>query len=77
MSRIARKSLEEYLSLRYSINIIADEESGYVVVFPDLPGCMTQIESLEELVPMANEIRRLWIKTAYEDGQDIPLPTYK
>jgi hypothetical protein len=25
---------------------------------------------------MAEEARHLWIETAYEDGQDIPLPTY-
>lgn len=77
MSNTTRRTLDEYLNLRYSINIIADPDSGYVIVFPDLPGCMTQVESLDEVAPMAEEVRRLWIRTAYNDGQGIPLPSYQ
>ncbi len=71
-----RRPLEDYLALRYPFNVIADPDGGYVVVFPDLPGCMTQVESLDELPAMAEEARRLWIETAHEQGHDIPLPSH-
>ena len=47
-----------------------------MVEFPDLPGCLTQVETVEEIPEMAEEARQLWLQTALEDGQDIPLPSY-
>lgn len=77
MTTTTRKPLAYYLSLQYPFNVIADEDDGgYVVVFPDLPGCMTQVETLAELPAMVEEARTLWIETAYADGHDIPLPSY-
>jgi predicted RNase H-like HicB family nuclease len=74
MSR-TRKPLEHYLQLQYPFNVLADPDGGYVLEYPDLPGCLSQIESLEELPAMADEARSLWIETAYEQGLDIPLPS--
>jgi antitoxin HicB len=71
-----RKSLEEYLALQYPFNVIADPDGGYVIVFPDLPGCMTQVERVDEIPVMAEDVRRLWIETVYEDGDEVPLPSY-
>ena len=71
-----RKPLADYLALEYPFQVIADPDGGYVVMFPDLPGCMTQVERLDEVGPMAEEVRRLWIETTYEQGLEIPLPSY-
>lgn len=71
-----RRSLEEYLALSYSFDVVADPDGGYVILFPDLPGCMTQVDSVDEIPAMANEIRELWIESAYEEGKEIPLPSY-
>lgn len=77
MSTVTRNSLEEYLALEYPFNVIADPEGGYVIVFPDLPGCVTQAETLNEIVPMAEDARALWLEAAYEqEGLEIPLPSY-
>ena len=36
------KTLNEYLALPYRMEIVEDrEEGGYVVSYPDLPGCLT------------------------------------
>ncbi len=59
-------TLEEILAREYPFNVIADPDGGYVIEFPDLPGCMTQIETLDEVGPMAEEIRTLWLETEYE-----------
>lgn len=70
-------TLQDYLDLEYPFHVIADQDDGgYVIDFPDLPGCMTQVETLSELPEMVEEARTLWIETAYEDGIDIPLPSY-
>jgi antitoxin HicB len=77
VTTIERHPLEYYLSLKYPMHVIADDVTdSYVVVFPDLPGCMTQVDSLDELAEMAEEVRMLWIETEYEDGDPIPLPSY-
>jgi len=69
-------SLDTYLALQYPFHVIADPDGGYVVLFPDLPGCITQVENLNEVGQAADEIRSLWIETEYERGADIPLPSY-
>jgi antitoxin HicB len=71
-----RKSLEEYLALQYPMQVIAAPEGGYVIIFPDLPGCMTQVETADEIGPMAEDARRGWMESVYEHGPEIPLPTY-
>lgn len=71
-----RPRMEEYLEREYPFSVIAEPEGGYTIVFPDLPGCMSQVESLAEVGPVAEEIRTLWIETAYERGMEIPEPSY-
>ena len=58
--------LEYYQGLEYSLNIIADPDGGYVAVFPDLPGCMTQGETLEEAIEMAQDARIGWLECEYD-----------
>ena len=70
-----RATLEQHLARAYPFTVHADREGGYVVVFPDLPGCMTQVDTLGEIGPMADEARQLWIESEYERGNSIPEPT--
>jgi predicted RNase H-like HicB family nuclease len=49
----------------YPYRVEPEEEGGYVIVYPDLPGCMTQVEDAAEIGPMAEEIRELWLETAH------------
>ena len=42
------KTLNEYLALPYRMELVKDpDEGGFVVSFPDLPGCITCGETLE------------------------------
>ncbi len=68
------KNVEYYLSLPYRFEIIPAEEGGYVGVVPELPGCITQGETLEETVQMINDAKQAWIETAIEEGIGIPEP---
>ena len=76
MAASTKKPLSFYLNLQYPFKVTADEEGGYAIEFPDLPGCITQVEDAEEIGSMAEEARRLWITTEYEEGDEIPLPSY-
>ncbi len=69
-----RKDLEYYLNLRYPVTIHPDADGGFVGEIEELPGCMTQAETLDEIFQAVEDARRLWIKTAYDEGQDIPVP---
>jgi antitoxin HicB len=71
-----RRPLEDYLALTYPVRFEPDPDVGYVIRFPDLPGCTSHASSLNEAVTVADEIRELWIRGEYEDGRDIPLPSY-
>jgi predicted RNase H-like HicB family nuclease len=70
-----KKPLEYYLDLRYSVTLHPDIEGGYVAEIKDLPGCITQGDSLEEAMENISAARVLWIETAYDYGDDIPLPS--
>jgi predicted RNase H-like HicB family nuclease len=75
MSATTRLPLDHYLSLAYPLSVTPDPDGGYVIEFPDLPGCMTQVESLAEIGTAADEIQSLWIETEYDLGRDIPAPS--
>ncbi len=69
------KTLNEYLSLPYRMEIVEDrDEGGYVVSFPELPGCVTCGETVESAVANAEDAKREWIKAALEDGITIHEP---
>ena len=51
------------------------ELKGYCVTFPDLPGCITEGDTLEEALSMAREALELHLYGMEEDGDSIPQPT--
>jgi antitoxin HicB len=70
------KPQEYFLKLSYPITLYPDaEEGGYVAEIKDLPGCLTQGDTLEETMQNITEAKELWIETAYEAGREIPLPS--
>jgi len=69
-----KKDLEHYLDLRYPMEIVEAEEGGYVGRFPDLPGCISQGETIEEVVKSLEDAKRSWIEVRLEDGLEVPPP---
>lgn len=69
------KTLDEYLSLPYRLEIIPDtQEGGYVASYPDLPGCITCGETMESAVANAVDAKKAWLEAAIEDGIQIREP---
>jgi predicted RNase H-like HicB family nuclease len=52
-----------------------DPDTGYGVMFPDFPGCVTVGDDMADLMKMAEEALAFHIAGMREDGDDIPVPT--
>lgn len=50
-------------------------EYGYTIEFPDLPGCVTQGDTIEEAFEMAEDAASGWILTSIEDNEEVPPPS--
>ena len=63
------KTFEEYLALPYKMELVPDtDEGGFVVSFPDLPGCLSSGETMEQAITNAEDAKKAWLKAALEDG---------
>lgn len=70
-----KKTLDYYMNLPYRIEIIPDtEEGGYAARYPELPGCITCAQSVDELMINAVDAKRTWLMAALEDEIYIPEP---
>ena len=70
-----KKTLDDYLSLPYRLEIVPDtEEGGYGARWPELPGCITNAETIEEVIRNAEDAKRAWLEAALEEGIEIAEP---
>ena len=68
-------TINDYMNLKYPFEIIPDEyEGGYVIIYPDLPGCLSQGETIDKAIKNGEDARLIWISSELEEGNDIPLP---
>lgn len=70
------KTLDYYMSLPYTIEVKHDPESEWpwFAGIAELPGCMTEAPTFEELGPMIEDAMRSWIEVGLEHGDTIPEP---
>ena len=66
--------LNDYLNLSYPITLYPEPDGGYTVMLADLPGCLSQGDTLEEAIANIKEAQIAWIETALECGDEIPIP---
>ena len=69
-----KKDIDYYLSLPYKIVVRPSPEGGYGISIPELPGCISQSETLEEAFAMIEDAKRCWIASTLEDGNEVPEP---
>lgn len=60
--------------MRYFFKYYKDKRGGHWGEFPDLLGCHTQADSLDELKKMAKEVLELYLDDDYDFQCKIPLP---
>ena len=69
------KTLEEYMKLPYKLEIVPDtEESGFVASYPELPGCITCGDTIEEVAINAEDAKKEWLKSAITQKLQINEP---
>ena len=49
-----------------------EPEGGYTIMVPQLPGCTSFGETIDEALSMVREAMELWIEFAREQGLDVP-----
>ena len=51
-----------------------EEGGGFLIEFPDLPGCLSDGEAIEEAIKNGQDAVACWIAAAKESGREIPRP---
>jgi len=69
------KDLNYYMGLKYKIEIIEDkDEGGFALSCPELRGCITCADTLEQGFEMIEDAKKCWFTACLEDGIIIPEP---
>ena len=73
-----REEAERYAVMPYTEVITRDQTTDgrpcYVASHPELPGCMSQGETIAEALLNLEDARRMYIQSLLEDGLPVPLP---
>jgi len=60
---------------KYEIIIYwSDEDDAYIAEVPELPGCMADGKTYDEVVENVTQVIKEWMETARELGREIPKP---
>jgi len=61
---------------RFAVRPLTEEDGGggYLIEFPDLPGCMSDGETIEEAIANGIEAMQGWIEAMRAEGHPIPQP---
>lgn len=52
-----------------------DKPGAFAVVVPDLPGCISEGDSLEDALAMATDAATGWVLAEIEKGNRFPIPS--
>ena len=72
---VESEAKNDYLAMSYRMEIVEDkDEGGFVVSYPELPGCITCGETIERAVENAADAKKAWLEAALEEGIEIHEP---
>jgi predicted RNase H-like HicB family nuclease len=74
MKKSKKEFVEKYVGMPHAIQV-KEDSGGFVVTIPDLPGCISQGDSVEEAYEMIMDAKRGWIEVALDEGHPIPEPS--
>src|SRR5581483_5385801 len=78
LSRSSRRCERAMSDIEYRFTVrplSRDEGGGWLVEYPDLPGCMSDGETIDEAIANAEDAKRCWIAAMQEAGRPIPAPS--
>ena len=53
-----------------------EDGGGYMITFPDLPGCMSDGDTIEEALANGRDAFNSWVAAQVDIGRQIPAPTH-
>ncbi len=63
------------LNYQFTITPLTEEDGGgFLIEFRDLPGCMSDGESIEETIRNGEDAVNCWLKAAKASNRPIPKP---
>ncbi len=69
------EKLEFYMKKKYRFELVEDaDEGGFVISYPDLPGCISMGNTVEEALQNGEEARKEWTLATLESDGIIPEP---
>lgn len=83
MTQVAAKKIRQvkppypFEAYAHIVCPLRDEEGGgFLITFPDLPGCMSDGETEEEAIGNGRDAFESWISARVDAGKAIPAPAY-
>lgn len=73
MLRAAQLELSKRNTMRYPVAVWV-ENGRYSAEVPDLPGVITEADSIEELETLVQDAASGWVRCELDDGRAIPQP---
>lgn len=67
-----QQALQEYV---YPAVFHANEDGTYTIIFPDLPGCISEGKTLGNAMQMAEAALTQWIEYLRDNEEEIPAPS--
>lgn len=59
----------------FEISLLSDEDGGgYLITFPDLPGCMSDGDTVEEAIANGADAEKAWLRASEKWGDPLPAP---
>lgn len=75
MKERGNKTMDEQLKYPFEIRHLSEEEGGgYLISFPDLSGCISDGDTIEEAINNGIDAMNSWIETAKEFNDSVPEP---
>ena len=72
MRKSGNRNLDQY---QFTVRPLSEEEGGgYLVEYPDIPGCMSDGETIEEAIRNGREALRDCVAVFAESGRQLPKP---
>jgi antitoxin HicB len=71
---VFRSPSDAMATTRYTVVLVPDEqEGGFVAYVPVIPGCVTQGETIEGAIAMAEDAAAALLASMADHGEDVPV----
>lgn len=54
------------------VMVVTRDGDGYMATFPEIPGCFTGADTMEELKARADDVVKAFLSIRHDEGQEIP-----